>query len=154
MLWVYAGLDLAACDRLARSSLPSGYIDVSKTRTAELAETMTTIYTHHPGCSMYLGFLDPLQMLSPPHEAACRRVFRECTVAFTTSNPFLLPYAWKNGTAKLKYDDKEIELEGDAVYWLNADWGVKFGSIRKGNQMAYDRIELLKKGMVVEYIKK
>jgi hypothetical protein len=101
MLWVYAGLDLAACDRLARSSLPSGYIDVSKTRTAELAETMTTIYTHHPGCSMYLGFLDPLQMLSPPHEAACRRVFRECTVAFATSNPFLLPYAWKNGTAKV-----------------------------------------------------
>jgi hypothetical protein len=61
---------------------------------------------------------------------------------------------FNNGTAKLKYDDKEIELEGDAVYWLNADWGVKFGSIRKGNQMAYDRIELLKKGMVVEYIKK
>jgi hypothetical protein len=101
MLWVYAGLDLAACDRLARSSLPSGYIDGSKTRTAELAETMTTIYTHHPGCSMYLGFLDPLQMLSPPHEAACRRVFRECTVAFATSNPLLIPYSWKNGTAKV-----------------------------------------------------
>jgi len=50
---------------------------------------------------MYLGFLDPLQMLSPPHEAACRRVFRECTVAFTTSNPLLLPYSWKNGTAKV-----------------------------------------------------
>ena len=61
---------------------------------------------------------------------------------------------FNNGTAKLKYDDNEIELEGDAVYWLNADWGVKFGSIRKGSQIFYDRIELLKKGMVVEYIKK
>lgn len=61
---------------------------------------------------------------------------------------------FNNGTAKLKYDGKEIDLEGDAVYWLNADWGVRFGSIRKGNSNVYDRIELLKKGMVVEYIKK
>jgi len=61
---------------------------------------------------------------------------------------------FNNGVAKLKYAGKEIDLEGDAVYWLNADWGIKFGSIRKGNESVYDRIELLKKGMVVEYINK
>jgi len=101
MLWVYAGLDLVECDRIARAALPAGYIDVSKTRATDLSETMMTIYSHHPGSAMYLGFVDPILMLTPPHEAACRRVFRGCTVGLVTSNPLLLPYSWKNGTSKL-----------------------------------------------------
>ena len=101
MLWVYAGFDLLECDRLARESLPAGYIDVSKTRVSDLSETLMTIYSHHPGASVYLGFVDPILMLSSPHEAACRKVFRACTVAFVCSNPLLLPFSWKNGTAKL-----------------------------------------------------
>jgi hypothetical protein len=101
MLWVYAGLDLVDCDTQARVSLPEGYIDVSKTRGSEITETMATIYSHHPGSAIYLGFVDPLFMLTPPHEASCRRVFRGCTVALVCSNPLLLPYSWKNGTSKL-----------------------------------------------------
>jgi hypothetical protein len=61
---------------------------------------------------------------------------------------------FNNGTAKLKFDDKEIDLEGDAVYWINADWGIRFGNVRQNDKVVYDRIELLKKGMVVEYLKK
>lgn len=101
MLWVYAGLNLIDCDHLARDRLPSGYIDLSKTRASELSETLVTVYSHHPGSSIYLGFIDPLQMMTPPHEAACRKVFRDCQVALVTSNPLLLPYSWKNGTANL-----------------------------------------------------
>jgi hypothetical protein len=101
MLWVYAGTNLLECNRLARSALPPKYIDVSKTRACDLFETLTTIYTHHPGASIYLGFLDPILMIAPPHEAACRAVFRTCTVAMVTSNPLILPYSWKNGTSRL-----------------------------------------------------
>ena len=101
MLWVYAGLNLIECDHLARDRLPSGYIDLSKTRASELSDTLVTVYSHHPGSSIYLGFIDPLQMITQPHEAACRKVFRDCQVALITSNPLLLPYSWKNGTAKL-----------------------------------------------------
>ena len=101
MLWVYAGLNLVECDRIARAALPTGYIDISKTRAADVSETMLTICSHHPGASIYLGFLDPLLMISPPQEAACRKVLRECTVALVVSNPLLLPYSWKNGTSKL-----------------------------------------------------
>lgn len=101
MLWVYAGLNLVECDKIARTALPTGYIDISKTRAADLSETMLTIYSHHPGASIYLGFLDPLLMISPSQEAACRKVLRECTVALVVSNPLLLPYSWKNGTSKL-----------------------------------------------------
>lgn len=101
MLWVYAGLNLAECDALARTALPTGYIDISKTRVDELSVTLQTIYSHHPGASIYIGFLDPLLMLTAPQEAACRKVFRACTVAFVTSNPFIMPYSWKNGTERL-----------------------------------------------------
>jgi hypothetical protein len=57
------------------------------------------------------------------------------------------------GVAKIKYKGKEITLEGDAIYWLNGDWGIKFGNIHKSDGNFYDRIELVKKGMVVEYLK-
>ena len=60
---------------------------------------------------------------------------------------------FNSGIAKIKYKGKEIDLEGDAIYWLNGDWGIKFGNIQKSNGNFYDRIELVKKGMVVEYLK-
>jgi hypothetical protein len=60
---------------------------------------------------------------------------------------------FNNGIAVLDYYGKEITIKGDAVYWLNADWGVRLGNIRTDSQQfKYDRLELLKKGMVVEYL--
>jgi len=62
---------------------------------------------------------------------------------------------FSNGTAKIDYRGHTIELEGDATYWLNGDWGLRLGSIRDSvGNTRYDRIELLKHGMVVEYLKK
>lgn len=116
MLWVYAGLDLVDCDTQARASLPEGYLDVSKTRASDLAETMNTIYSHHPGSAIYLGFVDPLFMLTPSHEASCRRVFRGCTVALVCSNPLLLPYSWKNGTSKLVVVGSKTDKKNDTSY--------------------------------------
>ena len=66
----------------------------------------------------------------------------------------VLSVDFTNGVAEIKYDDKIIDLEGDAIYWINADWGVRFGSIIINGKIQYDRVELLKKGMVVEYLKK
>jgi hypothetical protein len=59
-----------------------------------------------------------------------------------------------NGIAKLKYNKKTFTLEGDSTYLLDADWGVRFGTIKQNNQTIYNRIELLKKGMVVENLKR
>jgi hypothetical protein len=78
---------------------------------------------------------------------------------------FYLNYIWKpkievlevdfnNATAKLKFGNKVLELEGDALFLLSGDWGIKFGSTRKGSSIMYDRIELIRKGMVYEYLKK
>ena len=57
-----------------------------------------------------------------------------------------------NGVASLKHKNDMILLDGDAVYWINADWGIRFGTTRSNGETIYNRIELLKKGMVVEYI--
>ena len=78
---------------------------------------------------------------------------------------FYLNYVWKpkvqvlevdfnEATAKLKFGRKTLELEGDALFLLGGDWGVKFGSTTKGGSTMYDRIELIRKGMVYEYLKK
>ena len=62
---------------------------------------------------------------------------------------------FENGKAQLKYRSKIIELEGDAVYWINADWGLRLGIVINDNGTpSYDRVDLLKKGMVVEYLKR
>ena len=66
----------------------------------------------------------------------------------------VLSVDFAKGIAKIKYKNEVIDLEGDAIYWLNADWGIRLGSIHSDEQSYYNRIELLKKGMVVEYLKK
>ena len=102
MLWVYAGIDLVRCDRRARLELPTDTIDVAKTTVSNLSETLLTIYTHQArGSSIYLGFIDPLTMFSQQDEARLRKVFREFQVYMVVSNPFILPFSWKNGLVSL-----------------------------------------------------
>jgi len=61
---------------------------------------------------------------------------------------------FKKGFAEFKYRGEIYTLDGDATYLLGGDWGLRFGTINKDGVMQYDRIELLKKFMVVEYLKK
>jgi len=101
MLWVYASLNLVECDRLARLDLPKGYTDLSKTPASNLVYELETIQSHFPGAFVYLGYVDPILMLTPQHDTRCRRAFRDCTVSLVVTNPLLLPYSWKNGTDRL-----------------------------------------------------
>jgi hypothetical protein len=101
MLWVYAGLNLVECDRLARADLPKGYTDLSKTPMTDLVRELETVRSHFPGAFVYLGYLDPLLMMNSQHDTRCRNAFRGCTVSVVVSNPLLLPYSWKNGTDRL-----------------------------------------------------
>jgi hypothetical protein len=49
-----------------------------------------------------------------------------------------------------------IDLEGDTTYQIMGDWGIKLGTtlVEDTGNPKYDRIELTRKGMVVEYLKK
>lgn len=63
----------------------------------------------------------------------------------------VLSIDYDKGVAKIKSGKKLIDIYGDASFSLGGDWGIHFGST-KGN--VYDRLELTKKGLVVDYINK
>lgn len=103
MLHVYAGMDMVACDTRARKDLPVGALDISKTPASNLVDALLTIFGHQaPGrSSVYIGLIDPILMLSQQDEVRCRKVFRAFDVYMVTSNPFILPFSWKNGLKSL-----------------------------------------------------
>lgn len=81
---------------------------------------------------------------------------------------FFLNYVWKpkvevvradydNGTATIRVGSlflKTIDISGDTIYQLSGDWGVRFGSVLQSGKTIYNRIELVRKGMVVQYLTK
>ena len=56
-----------------------------------------------------------------------------------------------NGVAQVKHRGKVINIYGDAIFNISnsSNWGVKFG-VKKGN---YESLQLVKNGMVVQYLK-
>ena len=81
---------------------------------------------------------------------------------------FVLNYVWKpkvevvsadydTGKATIRVGTlfiKLIDITGDTIYQLAGDWGVRFGSVLQGGKTVYNRIELVRKGMVVQYLNK
>lgn len=59
---------------------------------------------------------------------------------------------YNNGKAVVVYKNNEISLIGDATYLISGSWGVRFGSTSVDGDTNYDRIELLKSGMVYDYL--
>ena len=61
---------------------------------------------------------------------------------------------FNNGLAKVRVGRKQYTIFGDATFLINTygDWGIRFGTSRF-NTTKYDRLELTKKGKVVEYLK-
>lgn len=117
MLHVYAGMDVIACDARARKDLPADTLDISKTPASNMVGALLTIFRHQaPGRSIYIGFLDPLLMLSQQDEVRCRKVFRAFHVYMVTSNPFILPFSWKNGLKTLLIIGQQDAETAPTVY--------------------------------------
>jgi hypothetical protein len=49
---------------------------------------------------------------------------------------------------------KIIEIDGETIYQIAADWGVRLGSVNVAGVTKYNRIELVRKNMVVQYLNK
>jgi hypothetical protein len=100
-LIVYASLDLPKAVQMVQEK-ETGFIDLSKCPSGELAEQTETIRTHQKEqTSIYLGFLDPLFMMTPYHETILRRSIQSCRVVFVCSDPTALSFCWKNGIEEL-----------------------------------------------------
>ena len=71
---------------------------------------------------------------------------------FWTPKVEIISVDFKSGIAQVKHRKKVIDIYGDATFQISksGDWGIKFGS-NKGN---YESLQLVKKGMVVEYLKR
>ena len=62
---------------------------------------------------------------------------------------------FKNGVANLEINGRHFVLRGDSSYLIAFDWGVKFGFTPTADgKRVYDRIEVLKRGMVHQVIRK
>lgn len=61
---------------------------------------------------------------------------------------------FKNGNAKIKVGTKEYDIYGNANFSISnfGDWGVRFGTSEINGDMLYDRLELTKNNLVVEYL--
>lgn len=58
-----------------------------------------------------------------------------------------------NGFATLQLPfGKKIDMYGDSQFLIGGSWGVKFGTINKAGKVSYENIQLLKDGLVVEYL--
>lgn len=76
---------------------------------------------------------------------------------------FYLNYLWKpkvevvsvdfnQGILEFKFQGKTVQVFGDSNYYLAGDWSIQLGSTKLNSGSKYDRIQLLKKNMVVEYL--
>ncbi len=58
----------------------------------------------------------------------------------------------ENGTANIKYKNTIIPLVGDSTFLITGNWGVKFTTINIDGSSHYHKIELVKNGMVYNYL--
>ena len=59
---------------------------------------------------------------------------------------------FKNGVAVINWKGNNITIEGDATYSLNGQWGVRFGIKYVNGVAVYDRLDLVREGMVYKYL--
>lgn len=61
---------------------------------------------------------------------------------------------FQNGSAKITSGGKKIDIYGNATFQLTnfGDWGVRFGTTQIEGKTVYNRLELTKNSLVVEYL--
>jgi hypothetical protein len=92
MLILHAGLPLPPFSTL---NLPKGILDIASLCPSELVQTLETICQHKSTATVWVGYLDPLWMLTEPERIRMRECIRKLTVYMVCSNPRLLPMGWK-----------------------------------------------------------
>ena len=65
----------------------------------------------------------------------------------------ILSVDFANGFATLELPfGKKVDIYGDSQFLIDGDWGVKFGTVMKNGKLSYENIQLLKHGLVDEYL--
>jgi hypothetical protein len=65
----------------------------------------------------------------------------------------VLSVDFTNGFATVETNfGKKINIYGDSQYLITGEWGIKFGTVNKGGKLSYENLQLLKHGLVDEYL--
>lgn len=106
---MWLSLDLFKADNDIRTKYGKNWIDLSAVAPESIAEQAETLLSHKTEVPIYLGFLEPLNMLSPYHETRIRPLLRYRTVVLLCSDPAALTFAWKNGIDSLTIYEASFE---------------------------------------------
>lgn len=122
MLWVLTNIDkISEFRELFKTTHETQrFLDLSKINANDLANESDSIIAHHTNCFVYLGYLEPGWMLSPPDQTRLRKLFRKFPVAIVSCFPESLPYSWKTDVETI-YTDKtngfsNLVNDGGAVH--------------------------------------
>jgi peroxiredoxin len=65
----------------------------------------------------------------------------------------VLSVDFTNGFATLELPfGRKVDIYGDSQFLIGGDWGVRFGTVMKNGKVSYENIQLLKHGLVDEYL--
>jgi hypothetical protein len=65
----------------------------------------------------------------------------------------VLSVDFDNGFATLEMPfGRKVDIYGDSQFLIGGDWGVKFGTVIKNGKVSYENLQLLKHGLVDEYL--
>jgi len=68
-------------------------------------------------------------------------------------NVKVLSVDFLNGFATVEMPfGRKVDIYGDSQFLIGGDWGVKFGTINKSGKTSYENLQLLKHGLVEEYL--
>jgi peroxiredoxin len=68
-------------------------------------------------------------------------------------NVKVLSVDFANGFATLELPfGRKVDIYGDSQFLIGGDWGVRFGTVIKSGKVSYENLQLLKHGLVDEYL--
>lgn len=65
----------------------------------------------------------------------------------------VLSVDFDNGFATVEMPfGRKVDIYGDSQFLIGGEWGVKFGTVNKSGKVSYENLQLLKHGLVEEYL--
>jgi hypothetical protein len=89
------------------------FLDLSKVRSADLAEESKSIVSHHSACAVFLGYLEPGWMIEASNQVIMRSLIRQFPTAMVCNFVESISHSWKNEIDVI-YTDAPLNKNGNS----------------------------------------
>jgi hypothetical protein len=89
------------------------FLDLSKVKSADLAEESKSIVSHHASCAVFLGYLEPGWMMEQTHQTIIRSLIRKFPTAMVCNFVESISHSWKNEIETV-YTDAPLKKNGNS----------------------------------------